>query len=314
MVSIGFALQADPRDGASWVRLARQAEAAGFEAICVADHPGSTASPFVALAALAGLTSTIQLGTAVLNLGMWQPLSLAAEVATLHLLSEGRSFLGVGAGHTPSEWTVIGRPYPSPSERVARMIEVVDATRALLLGERVTARTSHVQLEEARLGWPAGPPLTVPLLVGGNGRGVLRYGARVAEMVELTGLGRTLSDGHLHVPRWDPAAVDQRIELITGERGGRDVRLGALVQRVVITPDRADVLVTFRDELVALLGEDLAPSMQALADTPFLLIGSDDEVVHQLRTNRDRWGITRYTVRAEAVEPLAPIIERLRSE
>jgi alkanesulfonate monooxygenase SsuD/methylene tetrahydromethanopterin reductase-like flavin-dependent oxidoreductase (luciferase family) len=87
--NIGFALQADPGDGASWVRIGRRAENAGFEAICVGDHPGLTASPFVARAALAHSTSTILLGTAVLNLGTWEPLSLAAEVATLHLLSGG---------------------------------------------------------------------------------------------------------------------------------------------------------------------------------------------------------------------------------
>lgn len=310
---LGFSVQADLRDAASWGQIGRRAEDAGFEAICVSDHPGTAASPFVALAALAHSTSTIQLGTAVLNLGTWQPLSLAAEVATLQVVSGGRAVLGVGAGHTPAEWTATGRAFPSVAERVERMTEIVDATRALLSGEPVTMRTGHVCLEAAQMRWPAGPKIAVPVLVGGNGTGVLGYGARTADMVELTGLGRTLPDGHLHVPDWEPAAVDRRIMLVGGERGSRNVRLGALVQRVAITDDRLDFLSSFRSTLADLMGDDLAPALSVLLETPYLLVGTEDQVLQQLHSNRDRWGMTRYTVRDDAIDALAPIIERLRS-
>jgi probable F420-dependent oxidoreductase len=311
--AIGFSVQANLADAATWAQLGRRAEDVGFEAICVGDHPGTTASPFVALAALAHSTSTIQLGTAVLNMGTWQPLTLAAEVATLHVLSGGRAYLGVGAGHTPAEWTATGRPFPSVAKRVEHMIEVVDATRALLGGGPVTLRTEHVWLEAAQMRWPPGPSPTIPLLVGGNGTGVLRYGARVADMVELTGLGRTLSDGHLHLPAWDPAAVDRRIARLTAEQDGRNVRVGALVQRVLVTDERLDLLRSFRDELAALMGNDVAPALSLLLETPYLLVGSESEIVQQLHSSRDRWGITRYTVRDSAIDAMAPIIDRLRS-
>ncbi|MBW3615159.1 MAG: TIGR03621 family F420-dependent LLM class oxidoreductase [Actinobacteria bacterium] len=311
---IGFAVQAEPVDGRGWSQLGRHVEASGFDAICVADHPGSTTSPFASLAALAQSTSTLLLGTAVLNLGTWEPLTLASEVATLQLLSDARCFLGVGAGHTPSEWTALGRPYPSAGKRVERMIEVVEATRALLRGDTVTVCTEHVHLDEAQLRWRIGLPATPPLLVGGNGTGVLRYGAEVADIVELTGLGRTLSDGHLHVPEWDPAAVDRRIGLVNAVNSGRDIRLGALMQRVVVTSERTAFLASFRERLVELMGDDLAPSLAGLAETPYMLVGTEDEMIRQLRTNRDRWGMTRYTVRDDAIEPLAPIIERLRAD
>ena len=108
---IGFWLQADPADGESWVQLARHAEGIGFDGICLGDHPGLAASPFVALAALGQCTSTIQLGTAVVNIGTWKPLHLATEVATLVALSGQRVVLGVGAGHNPTEWTAPGRRF-----------------------------------------------------------------------------------------------------------------------------------------------------------------------------------------------------------
>jgi hypothetical protein len=143
---------------------------------------------------------------------------------------------------------------------------------------------------------------------------VLRFGAEVADVVELTGLGRTLPDGHLHVPRWDPADVDHRVGLIDRARRRREVRLGVLVQRVVVTSARADVLDEFRRGLAELMGDDLAPSPASLSETPYVLVGTEDEIVRQLHANRARWGIRRYTVREDAIESIAPIIDRLRRE
>ena len=116
----------------SWLALAVEVERRGFDGLYVGDHPGSGPAPFVALAAAAAATERIKVGTCVLNAGMWDPVALANEVATLDLVSDGRAVLGVGAGHTPDEWTSTGRPYPSPGERVERMVELIEATRALL--------------------------------------------------------------------------------------------------------------------------------------------------------------------------------------
>ena len=303
---IGFSLQAEPADGGSWVQLARHAEGIGFDGICLGDHPGLGASPFVALAALAQCTSTIQLGTAVLNIGTWTPLPLASEVATLVALSGERVVLGVGAGHNPTESTATGRPFPTVAQRVQHMVEVVDATLALLRGEVVTQHTDHVRLHQAHLCRPSGPDVTIPLLVGGNGRCVLRYAAPDADLIELTGLGRTIPGGQAHVPDWAPTAVDRRIALIEAQRGHRPYRLDALVQRCTITNSRADALHAFRAELAELMGRQQAPTMSDLVETPYVLVGSEDEILHQLRANRDRWGITRYTVRTEPSTPWRP--------
>ncbi len=170
---------------------------------------------------------------------------LATEVATLVALSGERVVLGVGAGHNPTEWTATGRTFPTVSQRVEHMVEVVDAAWALLRGEVVTLQTDHVRLHEAQLRRPPGPQVAIPLLVGGNGRGVLRYAARAADVIELTGLGRTLPDGQAHMPDWAPTAVDQRVALIKVQRGDRPYRLSALVQRCTITDSRTDALQPF---------------------------------------------------------------------
>ncbi|MFI7079607.1 LLM class flavin-dependent oxidoreductase [Micromonospora sp. NPDC049903] len=80
-------------------------------------HPGSAASPFVALAAAAAVTSTIGPGSYVSNAVVREPILLAADVATLDLVSGGRARLGLSAGHAPGEWETIGRPRPDVAGR-----------------------------------------------------------------------------------------------------------------------------------------------------------------------------------------------------
>lgn len=109
---VSFSVQASPTDARSWLRLAQRCEAAGFDALLTADHPGSDASPFVALAAAAAVTSSIGLGSYVSNAAVREPIVLATDVATLDVVSDGRARLGLGAGHTPAEWHAIGRERP----------------------------------------------------------------------------------------------------------------------------------------------------------------------------------------------------------
>jgi alkanesulfonate monooxygenase SsuD/methylene tetrahydromethanopterin reductase-like flavin-dependent oxidoreductase (luciferase family) len=93
-----FSLQVVPEDAVEWLDTARRAEAMGFQALTTADHPGSCASPFVALAAAAAVTSRIKLGSYVVNAGIREPMLLAADVATLDVLSGGRAVLGSAPG------------------------------------------------------------------------------------------------------------------------------------------------------------------------------------------------------------------------
>lgn len=63
----------------------------------------------------------------------------------------------------------------------------------LLAGEPVSRRGNHFTLVDAVPTDPRPVQERVPLLVGGNGVTVLRFGARHAAVVGVTGLGRTLA-------------------------------------------------------------------------------------------------------------------------
>jgi probable F420-dependent oxidoreductase len=303
--SIRFGVQAGvTSDAKAWQELARKVESLGFDALYVADHPGVTASPFAALASAAAVTSTLKLGTYVCNAGVRDPVALAGDAATVDVLSNGRFILGVGAGHTPAEWTMHGRDYPSAGARVARLEEMVDVVTRLLAGEVVTFDGKHVRTDEAFLLAPRPVQSKMPLLVGGNGTQLLRLAASHADTVSLTGLGRTLEDGHHHTADWSAESIDNRVGLVRESIGDRDAVLDALVQHVEITDDRAAAA-----ERVARAVPGITPT-DALA-APYALIGTPDQLVDELDEHRVRWGFTSYVVRAQAVDDVASILGRL---
>ncbi|MEV4482123.1 TIGR03621 family F420-dependent LLM class oxidoreductase [Micromonospora coxensis] len=300
-----FSLQATPTDAASWLDLARRAESAGFDALLAADHPGDVTSPFVALAAAAAVTSTIGLGSYVSNAGVREPVLLAADVATLDLVSGGRARLGIGAGHTPAEWRAVGRERPDVAARVRRCVAVAEAVRALLDGDEVSVDSAELTMREARLRSPRPVQRRIPLTVGTANSTLLRWAGAHADVVGLTGFGRTLADGHAHDVRWRTDQIEAQLACVAAGAAGRDdpPALEALVQKVVVTDDA--------EAAAAETAGSLGLTVPELLATPFVLIGTVDEIVAAVATHERRWGVTRFVVRADAREPLAPVLARL---
>ena len=277
---VTFSLQATPQDATTWPALARRAEQAGFDALYVPDHPGSCAAPFVALAAAAAVTSRLRLGSNVTNAGVREPVLIAADVATLDVVSGGRAILGLGAGHTPAEWATVGRVRPDVRGRVDHCIAVAEATTRMLAGEGFD-RPRPVQAK-------------VPLLIGGGNTRLLRWAARHADLIGLSGLGRTLPDGHRHEVRWRPDQVDAQVELC-GERPRE-----ALVQRFEITDDAGAVHAAYAEEVGCTEAE--------VAAAPYVLVGTHREIAAKLADVGRRWGISRFAVRPPAFDGVATLL------
>jgi probable F420-dependent oxidoreductase len=292
-----FALQALPENAAEWLDTARRAEAAGFHTLYTADHPGSCASPYVALAAAAAVTSTIRLGAYVGNAGVREPILLAADVATLDVVSGGRAVLGLGAGHTPAEWAAVGRTRPDVTARIDRCIAVADATRRLLAGEEVTVNRPELTMTAARLTEPRPVQDRVPLIIGGGNRRLLAWARDHADVIGLSGLGRTLPDGHTHTARWRLDQIDEQVAALAGRP------LEAMVQHVEITGDAEAAL--------ADMARHTGLPVDRLRQVPYLMVGTEDEIVASIREHERRWGITRYAVRRPALDALAGVLNRV---
>jgi probable F420-dependent oxidoreductase len=124
-------------------RVARQADDDGFFYVAVCDHtviPRRLAGPMsttwydttATLGFLAGITRRVRLLSHVYIAALRHPLRAAKEFATLDALSGGRLIVGVGAGHVPEEFDLLGADF---SARGALLDEAVDAVAAALTEE-----------------------------------------------------------------------------------------------------------------------------------------------------------------------------------
>ncbi|MGH3390703.1 MAG: LLM class flavin-dependent oxidoreductase [Actinomadura sp.] len=307
MPNIAVSVQAQPTDLRSWLALARRLDSAGFHALVMGDHPGSGASSWPALGSAAAVTRALRLGTYVVQAGVREPMHVAADAATLDILAPGRVLLGIGAGHTPREWADIGQDRPGPRQRGERLVEFVAAVAALLNGDTVTQDGRYLTLRGSRLeDLPGGE--RVRLLVGGGNPLILRAAARHADVVGLSGLGRTLPDGHRHEVRWSRADLHRQLQLVREEaqQVGNTPILEALVQSVRVTGDRAAVVEEISAKIPGAAAEDVA-------HTPFLLIGSHEEMAAQLLRQSEELGITSYVVREQAVPDLERVLPLLKT-
>ncbi|MBI2526648.1 MAG: LLM class flavin-dependent oxidoreductase [Candidatus Rokubacteria bacterium] len=132
MPPIRFGVSLSPQPPERQFALARRAEALGFDSLWTGDHI-SFHSPLyeslTLLAAYAGLTTRIRLGSAVYLLALRHPTVVAKVTSTLDVLSAGRLIFGVGVGgENPKEFEACGVPY---TERGARVTEGIDVIRTL---------------------------------------------------------------------------------------------------------------------------------------------------------------------------------------
>ena len=119
--SAGEGQAGDSLGYAKYIDYVLHAEALGFHSVFVVEHHftgvGQLSASLAFLSYLAGRTSRIRLGTAVVVLPWHNPALLAEQVATLDLLSGGRFDFGVGKGYRPPEFSGFAIPIGEATER-----------------------------------------------------------------------------------------------------------------------------------------------------------------------------------------------------
>jgi probable F420-dependent oxidoreductase len=218
--------------------LAQMAETGGFDSVWLADHvifPSTFTSkypysptgafpmdmtqepllePIAVMGVLVGATQRVKIGTAVLVMPYRNPVLLGRMLATLDVLSGGRTILGAGVGWLAEEFAALdARPFGARGHVTDECIEIV---KRLCAGGEVSFQGEHYQLQPlvSRPGSVQRPH--PPILVGGTSNAALR---RVA----------TLGDGWLSTSV-RPDTVGERLEVLkrlceTHERRLEDLSL-----------------------------------------------------------------------------------------
>lgn len=168
------------RLGADLRDLGERADAAGVDTLWLSDHliqadpgaaPGQTEmlEAYTALGFLAARTKRVRLGTMVAAVTFRAPALLIKAVTTLDVLSDGRAWLGIGAGYHEEEARAMGLSLPPVAERFERLQETLELAERMWAGDETPFEGKHYQLAHPH-GSP--PPRTrphPPILIGGTG-------------------------------------------------------------------------------------------------------------------------------------------------
>jgi probable F420-dependent oxidoreductase len=260
------------------------------------------------MAVAAEATRTLRVGCRVFCIDYRHSVMLAKEIATLDLLSEGRTEVGLGAGWLRGEYEAAGLQFDEPRIRIDRLEETIAAIKAFCTGEPLELKGHHVS-------WSgfAGSPASVqkphpPIMVGGGSKRVLSIGAREANVVSLNFNNRSGKLGPGAVQSGTAEETAKKIGWIKDAAGGRmseiELEIGAYFTFVT---DQSQPVVEGMSKAMGLEPEQMR-------DHPHGLFGSVDEICERLEKRRELYGLSYITVGADVAEAFAPVVARLAGE
>jgi probable F420-dependent oxidoreductase len=177
---LGITIPLDGFSLAEHADLAREAESLGYRDAWSFEADGVDA--FAPLA-VAGQSTRMRLGTAIVNVFTRGPATLAMSAAGLAEVAPGRFVLGLGSGSDVIVESWNGDVFSRP---VTRVREMTGFLRRALAGERVVFRGETFAVDGFRLSRPPAAP--VPIYLAALRSGMLRLAGEVADGVILNWL------------------------------------------------------------------------------------------------------------------------------
>ncbi len=301
-----------PLPRCEWLAHVRRAEALGFSTFLIRDHVtddffGPQYGPIAALATAAAITSTLRVGTMVIDNDFRHPAFLAKEFATLAELSGGRVELGIGAGWLRAEYEQTGIPYDTAGERIARLEETIEILDELWGGGPFSFAGRHYRIDGLESFPRLDECLRPTLMVGAGKPRMLRLAGRVADVVGV--LTSSVATGTMVA---DPAersraGVAEKLGWVREGAGERFDRIElSMIPTFVVTGDREAAAAA----IVRERGWDGYTAADVLA-MPSMLIGTLGEIAESLVERRDEYGFSYIVVADAQMDELAPIIASL---
>jgi probable F420-dependent oxidoreductase len=289
------------------VDVARRAESAGYATLLFPDHTGMVA-PLPAMASAAAVTSTLRLGTQVINIA-FRPLgALAQELAAVDIVSAGRVEVGLGAGYNEQEVRSLGLPFPPAGVRVGDVARALDVLPRLFAGQTVTEAPGPGRLTAFALDPPPPQGAATPFMVGGNGDRLLAIAGGKAGIVQLVGF-TPRPDGSTDYRYFSATGLADRIAHVRRAAGDRfsGLELGILVQFAGVTPDPHAFIDSQRRP-----GGTAELSTADMLAAPFVQLATTvDEVCDRLVRLREEHGVTYISVFDHRSSAFDDVVARL---
>lgn len=289
-------------DTARWtdlLNMTKLAEQAGFDSIWTIDHfnvpdhgvDRGVLECFSILAAIAAVTTRVEIGPLVACTGFRNPALTAKIAETIDEISGGRLILGLGAGWHEPEYRQMGLPF---DHRVGRFEEALTIIHGLLQDGQIDFDGRYYSARECELRprgpRPGGDGPHIPILIGSSGERML-------------GLAATYAD------QWNVffSSMNNDSASIAPLRAKVDAACNAIGRDPATMERSAAVMVGF----------DL-PGARGRPDAPNILKGSTEEIAQGLRAFVAE-GITHLQIYLDpmterGIEAFVPVLERVTSD
>ena len=306
-----FGVQASNASTAQeWAELAKRVEGAGFDVLTMPDHFTQQLAPVPALMAAMDATTTLRTGALVFDNDYKHPVVLAKELATMDLLSDGRTEIGLGAGWMISDYEQAGIPYDSPKVRIDRFVEGLRIIKGVMNDGPFSFSGEHYTITNYE-GFPK--PIQKPcppILIGGGGKRVLTLAAREADIIGINGTLTAGVVGPEALATMTAESVDEKVAIVAqaAKDAGRlaDIEMNISTFFVKVTNDREKTV----DGISSMFGVE----KDMIESSPFALIGSVDYCIEELIARREKWGFSYTIVGGENVDECEPIVAALRGK
>lgn len=290
-----------------WAELARRVEGAGYDVLTMPDHFTDQLAPMPALMAAASATTTLRVGALVFDNDYKHPVVMAKELATMDVLSNGRTEIGLGAGWMISDYEEAGIQYDSPKVRIDRFIEGLAIIKGVMQDGPFSFSGDHYTITNYE-GHPKPVQRPVPpILIGGGGKRVLSFAAREADIIGINGTLTAGVVGPEALSTMTAESVDEKVNIVAdvATSAGRlnDIEMNIRTFFVKVTDDR--------NKTVDGISQMFGVSREMIDSSPFALIGSVESCIEQLLERREKWGFSYTIVGAENIDECAPIVAAL---
>ena len=304
------------------MRLAQLAEEVGVDRLGISDvifyHDTYELQALCAL-----VTKRLKIGSLVTNPYTRHPAVIAAAASTLDDISDGRAFVGIGAGAGLGKLGIIRTP---PASTIREALHII---RELLAGRVVSYQGNAYQLscKDTRLEFP--PQHSVPILIGTRSPRIAKLAGEVADIIvigaryisdqQITNYLRWISEGAARAGRdIDSIEVAPRLTICAsgdGELAKQSVKLYAAYYLALLRPP--DLLIEeaklqkIIDEVRRVKGWYFSPNVQYpkeidnLVDEEivdkFAVAGTPDECIAKIRSMITRYGFGSISLNIAAV-------------